>query len=500
MTEPIPTTSNGEPKGPPQACLFVANLQPPEVGEERIREHFSQFGEVLKVKLIKDRSSRPYAFVQFSEVDDANEALKSNKLFDGKRLRVERAKVNRTLFIAKLSRNTTNSGLREQAQKFGPVESVTIIKNHQTNKSKGCGFVKYAYREDAMDAFVGLKNVNHKWVVEWATSTNDPDTLGVDKYNIFIGGLNPDEVTKEAIEAKFAEYGEIESSSLINKEEGADVPDEPPSPGPRSAFAFVRYTDPASSAAAIEAENGAEWLGRRIRVQYCESAEMKNKRRQTKYAQAQPQVPYAAAPPLPVPPPHQFYGSHASASLEPPRPPMMMMGGLPMYNIPPVASASVGAPKASYGSRGKAAAVYPTLSPSYPLNPALLAYAQQPWLFPQLQQQIPQQPLHSLHPIHSQLHTSRPLQHLPHPQQHSPHSTHSTHSPHSQQQQSHQQQSQHHHQNVHHNSQATHSTGRPLQSLQRNRNDGATSPNSDDSIGLDDVTQSITGWVLNNTK
>jgi hypothetical protein len=36
---------------------------------------------------------------------------------------------------------------------FGPVENVTIIKNHQTNKSKGCGFVKFVYREDAMDAF-----------------------------------------------------------------------------------------------------------------------------------------------------------------------------------------------------------------------------------------------------------------------------------------------------------------------------------------------------------
>ncbi len=70
-----------------------------------------------------------------------------------------------------------------------------------------------------------MKNVNHKWVVEWATSTNDPDTLGVDKFNIFLGGLNPDEVTKEAIEAKFVEYGEIESVSLINKEEGGDVPE-----------------------------------------------------------------------------------------------------------------------------------------------------------------------------------------------------------------------------------------------------------------------------------
>ena len=60
------TSSLGEPKGPPQACLFVANIPGPEVAEERVKDHFSQFGEVLKLKLVKDRSSRPYAFVQFS--------------------------------------------------------------------------------------------------------------------------------------------------------------------------------------------------------------------------------------------------------------------------------------------------------------------------------------------------------------------------------------------------------------------------------------------------
>jgi len=43
--------------------------------------------------------------------------------------------------------------LRNAAEEYGPVENVTIIKNHQTNKSKGCGFVKFVFREDAMDAF-----------------------------------------------------------------------------------------------------------------------------------------------------------------------------------------------------------------------------------------------------------------------------------------------------------------------------------------------------------
>lgn len=85
----------------------------------------------------------------------------------------------------------------------------------------------------------------------------------------------------------------------------------PPSATSRSAFAFVRFTDPPSSAAAIEAENGQEWLGRRIRVQYCESAEMKTKRRAVKYThQQQSQSPPTSAPqPQQSPPPPAHHNS-----------------------------------------------------------------------------------------------------------------------------------------------------------------------------------------------
>jgi RNA recognition motif-containing protein len=454
-----PVASHHEPKGPPQACLFVANLPSSEVPEERLREHFSQFGEVLKVKVIKqDRSNRPYAFVQFANIEDANEALKSNKLFEGKRLRVERAKVNRTLFIAKLSKSMTNAQLREQAEQFGAVENVAIIKDHQTNKSKGCGFVKYVYREDSMEAFAGLKANNRKWVVEWATSTNDPDTLGVDKFNIFIGGLNPVDVTKELLEEKFGQYGDIESITLINKDEGhesAEASMQGQGQALRSAFAFIRYTDPSSSSAAIEAENGVEWLGRRIRVQYCESAEMKSKRRAGKYMQsttsstAMVSAPSFAAPQSVATP--QFYTTMGRGVPTPVVPaPMLVMSGVPMYNIPAVGAPSV--PKFSvYGASGSSpssgrkdmpvpSALYPMPGiQAYPINPALLAYAQQPWLFAQqaqMQAQTSPQPM---------------LQ------------------------------------------------GRTHHSSQQRHREGASSPASDDSLGNEadsGLTQSIATWVL----
>ena len=130
--------------GPPQACLFVASLST-ETKEDTLADYFGSCGTVLKVTILKDRASRPYAFVQYRTVEEAENALDQTNgtILDNRRLRVEKAKVNRTLFLAKLPKELSNNQLREIVQEYGQVESVTIIKNHQTNKSKGCGFVKF---------------------------------------------------------------------------------------------------------------------------------------------------------------------------------------------------------------------------------------------------------------------------------------------------------------------------------------------------------------------
>jgi len=293
ITTSIETTNEMEPKGPPKACLFVASLSE-DTTESDLQGLFGKYGEILKIKLLKDHVSRPYAFVQFSEADDASDAIEQTKgiTVNDRRLRVERARVNRTLFIAKISRQMQDDQLKEIVEEYGEVESVTIIKNHQTNRSKGCGFVKFSFREDAAHALSELKEKQRKWVVEWATSNNDPENLKVDKNNIFIGSLNPQEISEELLSEHFSVYGDIESITLINREDinnneqnfngvQSNQTDDLNSSTsrPRNAFAFIRYKEQEHSAAAIQAENGKEWLGNKLRVQYCESKEMKNKRR-----------------------------------------------------------------------------------------------------------------------------------------------------------------------------------------------------------------------------
>lgn len=273
----VPLSSSGEPKGPPDACLFVASISE-STDDESLSQYFEKYGTVLKVKLLKDKKNqRPYAFVQFLNSKEADSAVNDvdNHVLDGRHIRVEKAKVNRTLFIAKFSRQMTNSELRDIAEAFGPIENVTIIKNHMTQESKGCGFLKFRYREDAMDALLQLKQTNKKWVVEWANSANDPDSLGIDKQNIFIGGLSP-KISREEVMEKFSQFGEVENLNLINP--NADGEDQK-----RTAFAFLRYTTVAASGAAIEGVNGKDWMGRRVRVQYCETPEMKYRKRINRY-------------------------------------------------------------------------------------------------------------------------------------------------------------------------------------------------------------------------
>jgi len=308
-----------DPCGPLDAILFVSNIST-ETTEKTLRRFFKLYGlDVVKASVLREKSERqlPYAFVQFMDSGLAMIAIMATrgKMLDGSMISVQKAKVNRTLFIAKMEKNINSGELRDIMERYGRVDHVTIIKNHQTNKSKGCGFVKMLSREDAINAHKGLRTERQRWVVEWATSNNDPETLGIDRSNIFVGGLDPNTATKESIQGRFSAYGTIESISLVNKEvEPSEEGDQT-----RSAFAFVRYNDAKSSGMAIEQQNGSLWDDRRIRVQYCESREMKDKRRANKFYSMQQYGPYYGhpmsypmgypMPPVVYPPPWTVYNA-----------------------------------------------------------------------------------------------------------------------------------------------------------------------------------------------
>ena len=70
--------------------------------------------------------------------------------------RRQAASVPARLFVGGLSWDTTEESLKKAFEKYGPVAEVFIVKDRDTGRSRGFGFVTMASRKDAKGAIDGL--------------------------------------------------------------------------------------------------------------------------------------------------------------------------------------------------------------------------------------------------------------------------------------------------------------------------------------------------------
>ena len=65
-------------------------------------------------------------------------------------------RIKMKLFIGSLSYNVTEGDLRHALEAFGQVTSVSIVKDQESGRSKGFGFVEMPVQSDAQSAIAGL--------------------------------------------------------------------------------------------------------------------------------------------------------------------------------------------------------------------------------------------------------------------------------------------------------------------------------------------------------
>ncbi|XXG94785.1 hypothetical protein Hte_001043 [Hypoxylon texense] len=63
------------------------------------------------------------------------------------------------LFIGGLAWHTDDATLRQKFEEFGPVEEAVVVKDRDTGRSRGFGFVRYVNEADAQKAITGMNNV-----------------------------------------------------------------------------------------------------------------------------------------------------------------------------------------------------------------------------------------------------------------------------------------------------------------------------------------------------
>ena len=64
--------------------------------------------------------------------------------------------MTRKVYVGGLSYGTTEDQLREEFAKFGAVESATVIRDRDSDRSKGFGFVEMSSDSEAEEAIKGL--------------------------------------------------------------------------------------------------------------------------------------------------------------------------------------------------------------------------------------------------------------------------------------------------------------------------------------------------------
>ncbi|GEQ70753.1 hypothetical protein JCM33374_g4432 [Metschnikowia sp. JCM 33374] len=272
----------------PSSCMFVASLRSTCSDDELCRSvtrHFQVYGELASVKVLRDPMNRPYAFVQYTNDRDCKQAIKMghNSELDGRKLRCEAAKVNRTLFISSF-RETRKSDLQQLVRDFGETELIAPsshtgrVIDASSPDSSFNWFVKFSYRDDAIRAFASLSD-NEEYHVEWAQNIDDVPVKSsqFDKFSIFIGQL-PASVTEADIRYHFSSHGTIKEVSIIHKS--------------FSTFAFVTFAEEAAAASAVARDNHSMFMNKTIHVQYREITSKANSR-----VLLSPRIPVALAPP-----------------------------------------------------------------------------------------------------------------------------------------------------------------------------------------------------------
>ncbi|ODV96714.1 hypothetical protein PACTADRAFT_32211 [Pachysolen tannophilus NRRL Y-2460] len=317
-------------RGRPSSCVFVASLAAAMSDDHlciSVTKHFKKWGKLAMVKVLRDPSNRPYAFVQYTNDEDAKRALKGaqHSILDGRAIRCEPARVNRTLYVATTSDAALKEvDIRKNLEIFGEIEQLVgigsldktmfsatkrngynnynnnnnsnnnnnnnINNNNNPNSGHRAWFCKFVYRDDAIRAYADLR-VKPFWIVEWAQNLDAVDKpsgdeiaeVTIDKFSIFVGQLSA-KVTKEKLLQRFKRHGKIAESNLISRQQNT--------------FAFIKYETEVAAAAAVERENHAMLLDKTMHVQYREMHHHVKKRSQASKA---PSLLNLAPPPVNLP-------------------------------------------------------------------------------------------------------------------------------------------------------------------------------------------------------
>ncbi|XP_018466171.1 heterogeneous nuclear ribonucleoprotein 1-like isoform X1 [Raphanus sativus] len=156
--------------------LFVGGISW-DTNEERLKEYFSSFGEVIEAVILKDRTTgraRGFGFVVFADPAVAEIVITEKHSIDGRLVEAKKAVPRddqntvrsnsssiqgspggpgartRKIFVGGLPSSVTEGEFKTYFEQFGTPTDVVVMYDHNTQRPRGFGFITYD-SEEAVD-------------------------------------------------------------------------------------------------------------------------------------------------------------------------------------------------------------------------------------------------------------------------------------------------------------------------------------------------------------
>nr|GEX51167.1 heterogeneous nuclear ribonucleoprotein 1-like [Tanacetum cinerariifolium] len=159
--------------------LFIGGISW-DTNEERLKEYFESFGEVIEAVIMKDRTTgraRGFGFVVFLDPVVAERVVKEKHVIDGRTVEAKKAVPrddqqilnNRStgsiqgspgpirtkkIFVGGLASSVTESDFKTYFDQFGIITDVVVMYDHNTQRPRGFGFITYESEESVDKALL----------------------------------------------------------------------------------------------------------------------------------------------------------------------------------------------------------------------------------------------------------------------------------------------------------------------------------------------------------
>lgn len=288
--------------------IFIKNLDP-HIDTKSIYDTFSMFGSILSCKIACDEEgkSKGYGFIHFETeesaqkaIDKVNGMLLDNKVvFVGKfqpraaRLREmgDAAHHFTNVYVKNFSDKLDDAKLRELFEKYGPIASCTVMKDHE-GKSRGFGFVSFEGPEDAEKAVQELDGYSipdselkltvcraQKKAEREAELSRVYEQLKAERLqryqgvNLYVKNLD-DSVDSEELRRNFEQHGVITSAKVMLDDNGRS-----------KGFGFVCFEKPDDATKAVVEMNNRMLNGKPLYVALAQRKEDRKAQLASQYMQ-----------------------------------------------------------------------------------------------------------------------------------------------------------------------------------------------------------------------